>query len=103
AKREFAEELGQNAPDSLYYPLQPVKLKSGKIVFAFASESDLDTSHITSNHCEIEWPPRSGKKLSIPEIDKAEWFTVEIAKEKINKGLLPLIEQLLVFLDTIRS
>jgi predicted NUDIX family NTP pyrophosphohydrolase len=99
ARREFEEELGKRSPDAKYHALQPVKLKSGKIVFAFAAEADFHVNDIVSNHCEIEWPPRSGKKMQIPEVDKAEWFPVEIAKQKINQGQVLLIDELLDMLQ----
>jgi len=93
AKREFKEETGQSI-DGNFIPLNPVTLKSGKIVYAWAVEGDLDHENIFSNLFEMEWPPKSGKKQSFPEIDRAEWFDVEIAKQKINSGQVGLIESL---------
>ena len=72
----------------------PVKLKSGKVIFAWAIEFNFDTTTIKSNLFEMEWPPKSGNKKSFPEVDKAEWFTTDVAKEKINSGQIPLIEEL---------
>lgn len=92
AVREFKEETGISI-DGDFTELEPVKLKSGKTVFAWALEKDVDASHITSNEFEIEWPPRSGKKISIPEVDKAGWFDFETALQKINPAQRNLLEQ----------
>ncbi|HET9746630.1 MAG TPA: NTP pyrophosphohydrolase, partial [Chitinophagaceae bacterium] len=72
----------------------PVKQKGGKLVYAFAKEHDVDLSQIKSNEFEMEWPPKSGKKQMFPEIDKAEWFDCETAKEKINQGQISLVVEL---------
>jgi predicted NUDIX family NTP pyrophosphohydrolase len=98
AKREFFEETGQ-AVEGYFIPLAPVKLKSGKIVYAWAIEGDIDAENIVSNLFEIEWPPKSGKKQSFPEIDRAGWFSVSEAKEKINGAQTGLIEELLKILS----
>jgi len=93
AKREFKEETGI-AVNGDFTALKPVKLKSGKTIFAFALEGDLDVSRISSNYFEMEWPPRSGKTKSFPEVDKCEWFTIAVAKEKINAAMIPLLDEL---------
>ncbi|MDB5131755.1 MAG: hypothetical protein JWR02_1504 [Mucilaginibacter sp.] len=93
AKREFMEETGQPI-EGEFIPLEPVYLKSGKKVYAWAVEGDIDHEVIISNLFEMEWPPRSGKMQSFPEIDRAAWFTVDEAKEKINAGQVGLIESL---------
>lgn len=93
ARREFKEETGI-AVDGDFITLKPVKLKSGKTIYAFALQGDLDTSSISSNYFEMEWPPRSGKKQSFPEIDKSEWFTIGVAREKINSAMIPLLDEL---------
>ena len=93
AMREFEEETGIKLQGK-FIELQPVKLKSGKIIYAWALEQDIDASKIKSNTFEIEWPPKSGKFISIPEIDRAEWFSIDIAIEKINGGQSDLILQL---------
>ena len=93
AKREFEEEVGKPVTGN-FVKLQPVKQKSGKVVHAWAAEGDIDHENITSNNFEIEWPPRSGKRASFPEIDRAGWFTIDEAKLKINPGQVKLIEQL---------
>jgi predicted NUDIX family NTP pyrophosphohydrolase len=94
AKREFFEETGL-AIDGSFTPLAPVKLKSGKIVYAWAIEGDIDPENVVSNLFELEWPPKSGKKQSFPEIDRAGWFDVDDAKAKINIGQVGLIDNLI--------
>lgn len=93
AKREFLEETGQ-AIDGEFIKLSPIKLKSGKTVHAWAIEGDIDHDTIASNVFEIEWPPRSGKKASFPEVDRAGWFDVAEAKVKVNSAQVKLIEEL---------
>ncbi|MDB5286341.1 MAG: hypothetical protein JWR05_1290 [Mucilaginibacter sp.] len=93
AQREFEEETGQTIRGN-FIKLQPVKQKSGKVVQAWAVEGDIDHDAIKSNLFEIEWPPKSGKRVSFPEIDRAGWFTIDIAKQKIIPGQLGLIEEL---------
>jgi predicted NUDIX family NTP pyrophosphohydrolase len=93
AKREFEEETGILLKGK-FIELQPVKQKSGKTVYAWAYEGDIDASTIRSNSFEIEWPPKSGKKTSFPEIDKAGWFDIKTGKEKINAYQVNLLEQL---------
>jgi predicted NUDIX family NTP pyrophosphohydrolase len=95
AKREFEEELGKKITAKKFIELAPVKSKSNKTVYAFAAEEDFDTTNIKSNLCWVDWPPRSGKKMEIPEVDKAEWFDVETAKKKIIGYQLPLIDELI--------
>ena len=93
AKREFQEETCQPI-DGDFISLGSVKQKSGKTVFAWAVEGDIDPENITSNVFDLEWPPRSGKMIAIPEVDRAEWFDVAIAKQKINPAQVPLVERL---------
>jgi len=93
ALREVEEETGIKASGN-FIELAPVKQKSGKIVYAWAVENDFDAEKITSNNFEMEWPPRSGTKKTFPEIDKAEWFSVEEAETKILSAQLPLIKEL---------
>jgi predicted NUDIX family NTP pyrophosphohydrolase len=94
ARREFEEELGTAAPDGLAQDLGEVRQKSGKLVRAFALEGDLDADRITSNPCEVEWPPRSGRLITIPEVDRAEWFRLDEAGRKINQAQVALLERL---------
>lgn len=93
AIREFREETGKGISGD-FLELQPVKLHSGKKIFAWAIEKNIDTSKMRSNNFEIEWPPHSGKMQSFQEVDKACWFRLEEAKKKINKGQLPLLIEL---------
>lgn len=93
ARREFAEELGLELSMPLV-ALGQVKQRGGKIVTAFAAEFDIDVRSIRSNTFEIEWPPRSGKRQTFPEVDRAEWFTLEAAYAKINAGQRPLLARL---------
>jgi predicted NUDIX family NTP pyrophosphohydrolase len=95
AKREFFEETGM-AVDGDFIPLNPVTLKSGKKVYAWALEGNIDPTKIVSNEFEIEWPPKSGKKQSFPEVDRADWFDLEEARIKINKAQESLIDHLLI-------
>ena len=94
AKREFEEETGQ-AIDGSFVKLEPVRLKSGKIVHAWAVEGDIDHETIYSNSFEMEWPPKSGKKQSFPEIDRAGWFGEDEARMKINSAQSKLIDSLI--------
>lgn len=98
AKREFAEETGNTLPATGFIPLQPVKIKSGKVISAWAVKADFEKPLLQSNYFEIEWPPRSGKKQTFPEADKAEWFSLEEAMHRINAGQKNLIEQLLLII-----
>ncbi len=85
ALREFEEELGTPLPaDAELVELGSVKLKSGKHVTAYAVEGDLDADSITSNTFTMEWPPRSGRSREFPEVDRAGWFDVARAREKLN-------------------
>jgi predicted NUDIX family NTP pyrophosphohydrolase len=93
AKREFQEETGQ-AINGNFIPLYPVRLKSGKKVYAWAIEGDINHEVIVSNLFEMEWPPKSGRKQSFPEIDRAAWFDTETAKLKINAGQAGFINEL---------
>lgn len=93
ARREFAEELGFELSVPLI-ALGEVKQRGGKVVNAFAAEFDIDLRSIRSNTFEIEWPPRSGRMQSFPEVDRADWFALEAAHEKINAGQRPLLDRL---------
>jgi predicted NUDIX family NTP pyrophosphohydrolase len=94
ARREFEEELGMAPPDAEPSDLGEIRQKSGKRVRAFALPGDVDASSIVSNTCEFEWPPRSGKIIEIPEVDRAEWFGLDAAREKINSGQVALLDRL---------
>ncbi len=94
ARREFAEELGTPPPRGEPVDLGEIRQKSGKVVHAWAIEGDLDVTDITSNTIEIEWPPRSGRRLEIPEVDRAEWCPDELARERINPAQAELLDRL---------
>jgi len=94
ARREFQEELGTAPPAGEAADLGETRQKSGKRVRGWALEGDLDVAQIQSNTCQLEWPPRSGRRIEIPEVDRAEWFALEAAREKINPGQVPLLDRL---------
>jgi predicted NUDIX family NTP pyrophosphohydrolase len=93
ARREFAEEIGVEA-NGEFLKLSPITQKSGKVVHAWAVAGDIDTTQVKSNTITIEWPPRSGKKIQIPEVDRAEFFDLATAKTKINPAQGALIDEL---------
>ena len=99
AKREFQEETGFEV-DGDFIALESVKLKSGKTVFAWAVEFDIDVTLVKSNEFEIEWPPKSGSMKSFPEIDKAEWFQTSEALKKINPAQADFIVQIISKIST---
>ena len=94
AAREFAEELGSPPPDGEPIDLGQVRQRSGKIVTAWGLHGDLDATAIVSNTCMVQWPPRSGRQIEIPEVDRAEWFDMASAREKINPAQVALLERL---------
>jgi predicted NUDIX family NTP pyrophosphohydrolase len=94
ALREFAEETGTRLPDAALEELGSVRLKSGKLVLAFAVAGDLDPEAVRSNTFELEWPPRSGRTQSFPEIDRAGWFGLEEARAKLNPAQAELVDRL---------
>ena len=99
ARREFEEEVGSPPPAGAAADLGEIRQKSGKRVRGWALAGDLDASAITSNTFELEWPPRSGRRIEIPEVDRAEWFGLDAAREKINPGQVPLLDRLEELLD----
>ena len=102
ARREFAEELGFR-PQGEAVPLGRVRQKSGKWIHAFALEGDLDVGAIVSNHFTLEWPPKSGRFESFPEVDRAAWFGLAEARGKIIAGQEPLLQRLETLLEGERS
>ncbi len=98
AIREFREETGYTLSGD-FKPLTPVKQKSGKIVYAWALEQDINADNIASNLFEVEWPPKSGRLQAFPEVDKAAWFTPAIALQKIVPGQAGLVRELMDLLD----
>lgn len=97
AMREFKEETGfglEAESEEDFIVLEPVKLKSGKMVYAWALEFDIDVTLVKSNEFEMEWPPKSGSIKNFPEIDKAEWFQTNEALKKINPAQADFIIQI---------
>jgi predicted NUDIX family NTP pyrophosphohydrolase len=94
AKREFQEETGIEPGDGPFRPLEPLRQKGGKLVRAWVVEGDLEVSSIRSDTFTMEWPPRSGRTASFPEVDRGAWFTPSQAREKILKGQVGFLEQL---------
>ena len=95
ARREFEEELGSAAPERDVIALGEVVQPSRKRITAFALEGDFDPAHLRSNSFEMEWPPKSGRLQSFPEVDRAAWFAPEEARAKILPGQRPFIDRLL--------
>jgi predicted NUDIX family NTP pyrophosphohydrolase len=93
ARREFAEETGFDPPPKLV-ELDPIRLKSGKRVHAFAGEGDVDPSLLSSNTFEMEWPPGSGKRRTFPEIDRVRFVPPQEARRLLNPAQAPLVDQL---------
>lgn len=93
AIREFKEETGFD-PRGEFIELDEIRQPSRKIISAWAFESDYDTSLLVSNEFELEWPPRSNNIQRFPEVDRGQWFSVALAKQKILKGQVGFIEQL---------
>ena len=93
ATREFKEETGF-AASAPFLELGAIEQKSGKLVFAWAFEGDCDPAELISNTCEIEWPPRSGRLIEIPEVDRGDWFSFDRARRFIRVEQVPLLEAL---------
>lgn len=93
ARREFYEETGFIASGD-FIELGSVRQKSGKVVTAWAFEGDCDPSKLVSNTCEIEWPPRSGRQMEIPEVDRGNWYSLAEARQYIREEQCKLLETL---------
>lgn len=93
AKQEFAEETGFRMSGD-FRPLAPIRQAGGKVVHAWALEGDCDTDAITSDSFILEWPPRSGRMQAFPEVDRAQWFTLPLAREKINQAQRAFLDEL---------
>lgn len=93
AKREFEEETGKSI-EGKFYPLTPVKQKSGKWIFAWAVEGDVDETTLVSNSFPLEWPPSSGKYINVPEVDRGGWFDYDTAKNKLIQGQVAILDEL---------
>lgn len=94
ARREFHEELGTAPPEGPLVDLGEIRQKGGKVVRAWALEGDLDPEGIVSNTFSLEWPPRSGRWIEVPEVDRAGWFSLEEAGERINPAQVALLDRL---------
>jgi predicted NUDIX family NTP pyrophosphohydrolase len=92
ARREFAEELGSEPPPGLV-AIGSVRQKNKKEVLAWAGEGDLDVTAVRSNTFTIEWPPRSGRQAEFPEIDRAEWFPLDVARAKLNPAQAEFLDR----------
>jgi predicted NUDIX family NTP pyrophosphohydrolase len=93
ARREFREETGL-AAEGHVQPLAPITQAGGKVVQAWALEGDLDPAALCSNTFSIEWPPRSGRQQSFPEVDRAAWLPLDAARRKINRAQVALLDEL---------
>jgi predicted NUDIX family NTP pyrophosphohydrolase len=98
ARREFREETGFSVAGE-FIPLTPRKQPSGKIIEAWAVEGDCDAAAIRSNLFTLEWPPHSGRQQQFPEVDRAAWFSLAAAREKIIKGQAGFLEELQALLE----
>jgi predicted NUDIX family NTP pyrophosphohydrolase len=92
ARREFTEETGFHAQGK-FIPLEPCRQRSGKMVHAWLLNQDVEASEIRSNTFALQWPPRSGRTINVPEVDRAGWFSLDEAEKRINPGQLPLLAQ----------
>ena len=97
AKREFQEETGFPVSEP-FLDLGSIRQAGGKIVSAWAFEGNCDPARMISNYCEVEWPPRSGRMIEIPEADRGAWFSIDEAKECIKETQIPLLNRLLTAL-----
>lgn len=93
ARREFHEETGF-AIDGAFMELTPLKQPSGKIIYAWAVEGEIDASSVKSNLFSMEWPPKSGRRQDFPEVDRGGWFTIAQAREKLRSGQVGFLEEL---------
>jgi predicted NUDIX family NTP pyrophosphohydrolase len=94
ARREFEEETGHPVPAGELRRLAELRIASGKVLCAFAAWGDLDPAEISSNTFEMEWPPRSGRTRSFPEVDRGAWFGFAEARRKLHKGQVGLVDRL---------
>jgi predicted NUDIX family NTP pyrophosphohydrolase len=98
ARREFTEETGFIASGN-FIGLGEIQQKGGKRVVAWAIEGDCDPAKLVSNTCEIDWPPRSGRKLLIPEVDRGAWFALDAARPKLIEAQHPFLDRLIAALE----
>lgn len=95
ARREFAEELGLPVPGGDPLPLGDVRQRSGKVLTVWAVEGDLDPGDVVPGTFEMEWPPRSGRRQSFPEVDRVEWCDLDSARDRLVAGQRPFLDRLL--------
>ena len=100
ARREFEEELGSPPPEATCRALGSISQSGGKRVTVWAVEGDFDASAAVSNTFEIEWPAGSGRLKSFPEVDRADWFTLDVARTKLVKGQIPFLDRLVADLSS---
>ena len=98
AKREFQEETGFTVQGE-FLELGTVQQSGGKIVSAWAFEGDCDPGDLISNRCQVEWPPRSGRMIEIPEVDRGDWFSLSEASERILKSQAPFLNRLATLVE----
>ena len=102
-RREFQEETGTSLTQDSFAELGSVRQKSGKVVSAWAAEGDIDADTIESNTFEMEWPPRSGTMKAFPEVDRAGWFGLDLAREKLNPAQGAFLDRLAEALERSRG
>ncbi len=102
ALREFREELGLDPPNSTPADLGSIRQAGGKAVLAWAVQGSVDTSALRSNEVTLEWPRGSGREITFPEVDRAEWCTPELARHRLVRGQVPFVDRL-VDLATARN
>jgi predicted NUDIX family NTP pyrophosphohydrolase len=103
ARREFKEETGSDPPTGPYVELGEIRQRAGKVVVAWAAEGDLDAGQAVSNTFEMEWPPRSGKRATFPEVDRLAWLPLHAARPLLVEGQRPLLDRLVGVLDELRA
>jgi predicted NUDIX family NTP pyrophosphohydrolase len=94
ARREFREETGHPAPDGPLLPLGEIRLKSGKVVHGFAAAGDLDPATARSNMVEVAWPPRSGRVMRVPEVDRVAWLAPDAARAALHPAQAVFVDRL---------
>jgi len=99
ARREFEEEIGASVPCTIPRPLGSVKQRSGKIVYGWACEGDVDPARQHSNTFSMEWPPHSGRTREFPEVDRVEWFPLTTARRKLNPAQAAFVDRLVELLS----
>jgi predicted NUDIX family NTP pyrophosphohydrolase len=99
ARREFKEETGQDAPADGFVTLGEIRQAGGKVVMAWAAEGDIDPDSIESNTFDLEWPPKSGRMLVFPEVDRVAWVEPEEARRRLNRAQVELVDRLIAALE----